>query len=260
MIDLRQGDCLTLLPQLPAGSVDCVIADLPFGTTRNAWDCPIPTHPLWESLTRVCKPNAAMLFFSQMPFAAELVTSNLTMFRYEWIWRKSNKTGFLNAKKMPLKEHENVLVFYQRLPTYNPQMQNGKTHTRGKAGTHTSNYGKCFKVNSGEFDEYYPSDVLSFKSVWNNAEKQVHPTQKPVPLLEYLIRTYTNPGETVLDPTMGSGSAGVAAVNTGRGFVGIELDPGYFAIAQGRVKAAQDAVSGAGIQDSADAQNAATGG
>lgn len=164
--------------------------------------------------------------------------SNPKMFRYEWIWRKSNKTGFLNSKKMPLKAHENILVFYRHLPTYNPQMVKGKIHTRGKAGTHTSNYGKCFKTNSGDFDEYYPSDVLSFKCVWNNAEKQVHPTQKPVPLLEYLIRTYTNPGETVLDPTMGSGSTGVACANTGRSFIGMELDAGYFEIARKRIQEA----------------------
>lgn len=139
---------------------------------------------------------------------------------------------------MPLKEHENILVFYQKLPTYNPQMVKGKIHARGKAGTHTSNYGKCFKTNSGEFDEYYPSDILPFKCVWNNAEKQVHPTQKPVSLLEYLIKTYSNPGEIVLDCCMGSGSTGVAAVDTGRRFIGIEQDSGYFQTAAERIQEA----------------------
>lgn len=252
MTELLQGDCLELLRDVPAESVDMVLCDPPFGSTQNAWDCVIPTPPLWENLTRVCKPNAAMLFFSQMPFAAELVTSNRKMFRYEWIWQKSNKTGFLNAKKMPLKEHENILVFYQRLPTYNPQMQKGKTHTRNKSGSRSANYGKYFPLKSTTTDEYFPSDIISFPCIFHTNETQVHPTQKPVPLLEYLIRTYTDESETVLDCCMGSGSTGVAAINTGRGFVGIELDPGYFQIAQRRIQAAQDAISREGIQERID--------
>ena len=177
--------------------------------------------------------------------------SNRKMFRYEWIWQKSNKTGFLNAKKMPLKEHENILVFYNKAPTYNPQMVKGERHSRGKIGTRTSNYGKHIRVPSYS-DEYYPGDIISFSCIFHTSEKQQHPTQKPVPLLEYLIRTYTNPGETVLDPTMGSGSTGVAAANTGRNFIGIELNAGYFAIAQERIQAAQDAIAMEGVQERID--------
>lgn len=234
--ELYQGDCLELMRGVPAGSVDCVIADLPFGTTRNAWDKAISTPPLWENLLRVCKPNAAILFFAQMPFAAELVMSNPKMFRYEWIWQKSNKTGFLNAKKMPMKEHENILVFYRHLPTYNPQMVKGERHSRAK-GVSSNNYGAFHPVPTWS-DEYYPGDIISFPCIFHTSEKQQHPTQKPVPLLEYLIKTYTNPGETVLDPTMGSGSTGVACANTGRNFIGMELDAGYFGIARKRIEEA----------------------
>lgn len=250
MTELLQGDCLELLRDVPAESVDMVLCDPPFGSTQNAWDCVIPTPPLWENLTRVCKPNAAMLFFAQMPFAAELVTSNRKMFRYEWIWQKSNKTGFLNAKKMPLKEHENILVFYRKAPTYNPQMVKGERHSRA-AGKRSNNYGAFHPVLSWS-DEYYPGDIITFPCIFHTAEKQAHPTQKPVPLLEYLIRTYTNPDETVLDCCMGSGSTGVACGNTGRGFIGMELDAGYFAIAQERIQAAKDAIALEGAQERID--------
>ena len=239
MTQLLQGDCLELLPRLPAESVDMVLADLPYGTTRNRWDNVIPLPQLWDELRRVCKENAAMLFFGQMPFAAELVMSNRKMFRYEWIWQKSSKTGFLNAKKMPLKEHENILVFYQKIPTYNPQMVKGERHSR-EAGKRSNNYGAFHAVPSYS-DEYYPGDIIQFPCIFHTHEKQVHPTQKPVALLEYLVKTYTNPGETVLDPTMGSGSTGVAAVNMGRGFIGIELDADYFAIAKERIGRARPA-------------------
>lgn len=173
-----------------------------------------------------------------MPFAAKLVMSNEKMFRYEWIWQKSNKTGFLNSKKMPLKAHENILVFYRHLPTYNPQMVKGDRHLR-QTRSATSNYGKYHDTEPQYTDEYFPVDIISFPCIFHTSEKQVHPTQKPVPLLEYLIKTYTNPGETVLDCCMGSGSTGVACVNTGRSFIGIELDAGYFQIAQKRIKEAQ---------------------
>lgn len=188
-----------------------------------------------------------MLFFSQMPFAAELVQSNRKLFRYEWIWQKSNKTGFLNARRMPLKEHENILVFYKKLPVYNPQFTGDTPHTIPKSGRKSNNYGKYTPLPPGTVKGYFPSDIISFPCIFHTSEKQVHPTQKPVPLLEYLIKTYTNPGETVLDPTMGSGSTGVACANTGRNFIGMELDPGYFEIAQGHIKAAQDALSREGI-------------
>lgn len=236
---LYHGDCLEIMPQLPESSVDLALIDPPFGLTRNQWDTVIPLPPLWENLERVCKQNAAILFFSQMPFAAELVMSNKKMFRYEWIWQKSNKTGFLNAKKMPLKEHENILVFYRHLPKYNPQMEKGKRHLR-QTRTKSVNYGQYHNTEPEYSNEYYHGDILSFPCVFHTSEKQVHPTQKPVPLLEYLIKTYSNPGEIVLDCCMGSGSTGVAAVDTGRRFIGIEQDSGYFQTAAERI---QEAVS-----------------
>ncbi len=193
-----------------------------------------------------------MLFFSQMPFAAELVISNRKMFRYEWIWWKSNKTGFLNARRMPLKEHENILVFYRSLPTYNPQFIGDTPHTIPKSGRKSNNYGAYAPLPPRTVKGYFPSDIISFPCIFHTNETQVHPTQKPVPLLEYLIRTYTDESETVLDCCMGSGSTGVAAVNTGRNFIGIELDAGYFEIAQTRIQAAQEAISREGIQEHID--------
>ena len=196
-VKLLRGDCLELLRDIPGGSVDCVIADLPFGVTQNRWDNVIPLPPLWEWLRRVTKENAAILFFSQMPFAAELVMSNRKMFRYEWIWRKSNKTGFLNAKKMPLKEHENILVFYHKTPTYNPQMVKGERHIRQTRGK-TTNYGKYHNTEPQYTDEYYPGDIISFPCIFHTSEKQQHPTQKPVPLLEYLYARTPTPAKPCL--------------------------------------------------------------
>lgn len=186
--------------------------------------------------------GGVIALFSQMPFSADLVYANRKQFRYEWIWRKSNKTGFLNAKKMPLKEHESVLIFYDRLPIYNPQMRKGQ-HTNARKGKAlSSNYGKFYRMESQKVNEYYPSTILNFKCVnQQGISERFHPTQKPVPLLEYLIRTYTNEGETVLDNCMGSGSTGVACVNTDRNFIGIELDVNYFEIAKQRI---EEAVNG----------------
>ena len=231
---LMQGDCLELMAGIPDGSVDMVLCDLPYGTTRNKWDAVIPFEPLWAHYKRIVKDNGAIVLFSQQPFTSALIVSNMPMFRYEWIWRKSAASGFLNAKKMPLKAHENVCVFYKRLPTYNPQMTEGKPYT-ATAGRASENYrkgiGGAVTVNTGF---RYPFDVFLFK----RDKDRLHPTQKPVPLLEYLIKTYTNEGETVLDNCMGSGSTGVACVNTGRDFIGIELDPEYFKIAEERIHGA----------------------
>lgn len=263
MTQLLQGDCLELLPQIPAGSVDCVIADLPYQTTRISWDTGISLPPLWGQLERITKENAAILLFSQMPFTAELYASNPKMWRYDIIWEKTQPTGFLNAKKMPLRKHEIICVFYRRLPTYNPQMSDkpdakGMGRTRHN-GTQAQQYNP-YITGSWEWTETgkrYPADVIRFSN-WNgalfgNTDKTIkHPTAKPVPLLEYLIRTYTDEGEIVLDCCMGSGSTGVAAINTGRGFVGIELDAGYFEIAQTRIQAAQEAISREGIQEHID--------
>lgn len=242
-VRLLQGDCLELMKDIPDGSVDMVLADLPFGTTQNSWDSVIPLSPLWGQYHRICKPNAAVLIFGQPPFSATLMMSNMKELRYEWIYEKTNATGFLNAKKMPLKAHESVFAFYQNTPTYNPQFAVGKQYNR-RSGPKTSKcYGK-FKAEYGrEYgDRRYPRSVLKFGNSGIGKDRGLHPTQKPVALLEYLIRTYTNEGETVLDNCMGSGSTGVAAVNTGRSFIGMELDPDYFETAQQRIAETEEAV------------------
>lgn len=242
-IQLLQGDCLELMKDIQDGNVDMVLADLPFGTTQNAWDSVIPLAPLWEQYHRICKPNAAILIFGQPPFSANLMMSNMKELRYEWIYEKTNATGFLNAKKMPLKAHESVFVFYQNGPTYNPQFTDGEPYKK-RSGPKPS---KCYGAFKAEYGcEYrnlrYPRSVLKFRNSGIGKDRGLHPTQKPVPLLEYLIRTYTNEGETVLDNCMGSGSTGVACVNTGRKFIGMELDHGYFETAQRRIEKAEKAV------------------
>ena len=235
-----QGDCLELIKKIPDGSVDMILDDLPYGTTDCAFDKRLPFEPMWAEFKRVTKHNAAIVLFSQMPFGAELIMSNRKMFRYEWCWEKSLGVGFLNAKKMPLRCHENILVFYRALPTYIPQFTRGKPY-KSQPPTNTLNYGKRDGVSTGNDGEhYYPRDVIKFRQVTNfSAEINVHPQQKPVVLLEYLIKTYTNAGETVLDATMGSGSTGVACVNTGRNFIGIELEEKFYKIAQDRIAKAQ---------------------
>lgn len=242
-VNLMQGDCLELLKTIPDGSVDMVLVDLPYGTTRNRWDSVIPFDSMWEQINRVCKSNAAKLFFAQTPFDKLLGASNLQQLKYEWIWEKEAGTGFLNSKKMPLKNHENVLVFYKDLPKYNPQMRQGKPYT-AKKGHHGTNYGQDKGAITVSTGERYPLSVLRF----NRDKNKFHPTQKPVELLEYLIKTYTQENETVLDFTMGSGSTGVACVNTGRKFIGIELDDKYFNIAQQRINAAIPANDNSEIQ------------
>lgn len=234
---LLQGDCLELMKQVPDKSIDLILCDLPYGTTANKWDTVIPFDKLWAQYKRIIKDNGAILLFSQMPFGANLIMSNPKMFRYEWVWLKPNSNaGFLNAKKMPMRRHENILVFYKHLPTYNPQMVSGKPYTDERTRRNGSiNYGntndKIFTtVNEGT---RYPSDYVEIKTVPNG--KNVHPTQKPVELLEYLIKTYTNEGDVVLDNCMGSGSTGVACQNTNREFIGMELDEKYFNIAKERI-------------------------
>ncbi len=235
---LMQGDCLELMKKIPDGSVDMILDDLPYGTTDCAFDKRLPFEPMWAEFKRVTKHNAAIVLFSQMPFGAELIMSNRKMFRYEWIWGKSLGVGFLNAKKMPLRCHENILVFYRALPTYNPQFTKGKPYYKSKPPTNTLNYGKRDGVSTRNDGEHYcPRDVIYSKSLMGTGI--VHPQQKPVGLLEYLIKTYTNAGETVLDATMGSGSTGVACVNTGRNFIGIELEEKFYQIAQDRIAKAQ---------------------
>ena len=227
--ELLNGDCLELMKDIPDGSIDMILCDLPYGTTRNKWDCVIEYELLWEQYERIIKENGAICLFEQAPFDKTLTCSNLTLFRYEWIWVKQQGTGHLNAKKMPMKAHENVLVFYKKLPTYNPQMREGKPYVC-KSGRGSTNYREQKSVVTENSGFRYPLDVLSFQS-----DKGLHPTQKPVALLEYLIKTYTNDGETVLDNCMGSGSTGVACIHTNRNFIGIELDKHYFSIATNRL-------------------------
>ena len=233
---LINGNCLDVMPWIPDGSVDMVLCDLPYGTTRNKWDSVIPLDKLWGEYKRIVKPDGAIVLFAQTPFDKVLGASNLDMLRYEWIWQKDNGTGFLNAKKMPLKIHENIIVFYQTPPAYNPQMRTGFKHYTQKSGRGSGNYGVQVSVITENTGDRYPIDVLNFQ----RDKSKVHPTKKPVALLEYLIKTYTNEGETVLDNTMGSGSTGVACANTARNFIGIELDPDYFTIAKKRIQKAKE--------------------
>ena len=244
---LHLGDCLDVMQDIPDGSVDMVMTDPPFGTTACKWDSVIPLEPMWAQLKRIVKPNGAIVLMASQPFTSALVMSNVAMFRYEIIWDKVNKyTGALNANRMPMKRHENIAVFYSKLPTYNKQFRSGmpfKAKNNNGHGVHTV-YGKGAEsrqtVNTGSHN---PCSVLEIKGD-NKKELGLHPTQKPVALMEYLIKTYTNPGETVLDFTCGSGTTGVAAANTGRRFIGIERDPDYFTIASARIQKAQaDAIT-----------------
>jgi site-specific DNA-methyltransferase (adenine-specific) len=235
---LLQGDCLSLLKAVPDNSVDMVLCDLPYGTTQNKWDSVIDMRLLWPEYQRVTRDNSAIVLFAQTPFDKVLAVSNLPMLRYEWVWEKTAATGHLNAKKMPLKAHENTLVFYKSLPTYNPQKTTGHkpVNSYTKHQTDGSNYGATkIGISGGGSTERYPRSVLTFPT--DKQKSALHPTQKPVALLEYLIKTYTHPGEVVLDNAMGSGSTGVAAQNTGRDFIGMELDEGYFEVASRRLQA-----------------------
>lgn len=236
MIELWNGDCLDLMKNIPGGSVDMILCDLPYGTTQNRWDSVIPLDQMWAQYWRVLKSNGAVVLTAQCPFDKTLGVSCLEHLKYEWIWSKSRATGHLNTWKQPLKNHENTLVFYRSQPTYNPQgIVRKLIPTIRKGGNNGTNYGKSDRDAVQEW-EHFPRSVLEIASEGST----VHPTQKPVALMEYLIRTYTNPGDTVLDNTMGSGTTGVAAVNTGRRFIGIERDEGYFKIAQDRINSCSE--------------------
>ena len=237
MVDLWQGDCLELMKNIPDGSVDLVLTDPPYGTTACKWDTVIPLEPMWEQLNRIIKANGVICLFGVEPFSSLLRVSNLKKYKYDWIWQKEKGLGFLNVKKMPLRDSENISVFYSSQPIYNPQMRTGKPYKATnnpslQKGTNRD-YKKVTTINNGE---RYPLTTLRF----NRVKNPIHPTQKPIELLEYMIKTYTNEGDTVLDFTMGSGSTGVACANTGRNFIGIELDSQYFEIAKKRI---EDAVN-----------------
>ena len=237
-IQIKQGDCLELMKEIPDKSIDMILCDLPYGTTACKWDVVIPFEPLWEQYKRIIKDNGAIVLFGSEPFSTELRHSNMKMFKYDWIWEKTKASGFLNAKKSPLRAHEVISVFYKNQPTYNPQYSFGhKPYKKiNVSDGATSVYGKIDKtgiVKESEDGRRYPRSVIKFS---NPNNKTIHPTQKPVALLEYLIKTYTNEGETVLDNCMGSGSTGVACVNTNRNFIGYELDEHYFQIAKERLE------------------------
>ena len=234
-IDLYNGDCLEVMKNIPSKSVDMILCDLPYGTTACKWDTVIPFEPLWEQYNRIIKYNGAIVLFGSEPFSSALRMSNIKNFKYDWIWDKVNRyTGYGSCKYAPLKRYEIVSVFYKSKPTYNPQMMQGKPYK--KTGDYSSKIYGTDKVkkhgkNNGE---RYPFNILQYKGD-DKKNGFLHPTQKPIALLEYLIKTYTNECDVVLDNCMGSGSTGVACVNTNRDFIGIELDKDYFNIAKQRI-------------------------
>lgn len=228
---LLYGNCEDLLQTLPDNSVDMICCDLPFGTTNCKWDTPIDLPILWRQYKRIVKENAAIVLFAQTPFDKVLGCSNLRWLRYELIWEKSHPTGHLNANKMPMKAHENILVFYKKLPTYNPQKTQGHTRkTAVKRADGCQIYGtQTFEELKYDSTERHPRSVLRFPS--DKQTNNLHPTQKPQALIEWLIKTYSNSGETILDNCMGSGTTGAACAVTNRRFIGIENDPHWYATA-----------------------------
>jgi|TARA_R110001606_G_scaffold383709_1_gene546098 site-specific DNA-methyltransferase (adenine-specific) len=227
MIDLRLGDCLEVMKTIPSKSIDAIICDPPYGTTACKWDSVIDFDLMWEQLNRIIKPNGAIVLFGAEPFSSALRMSNIKNFKYDWTWQKSKPTGHLNAKKQPLRQTEVISVFYKKQCTYNPQ--GTKPTNKVVSRTNRGNYGECSKTTVQTVTNY-PRNIITFNSI-----DGVHQTQKPVDLMEYLINTYTNKDETVLDFTMGSGSTGVACKNTNRDFIGIEMDDKYFEIASERI-------------------------
>ena len=233
-IELIQGDCLEKMKDIPDKSIDMILCDLPYGTTACKWDTVIPFEPLWEQYKRIIKDNGAIVLFGSEPFSSYLRMSNIKQFKYDWIWDKKLAGNGILAKKQPLKIHEIISVFNSK--TYYPQKTKGKF--RKKMGLKESQItgGNSF-CNETENDEYYPKSIQEF-GIGNLRTGRLHPTQKPVALLEYLIKTYTNENETVLDNCMGSGSTGVACKNLNRNFIGIELDEKYFEVAKKRIEEA----------------------
>jgi DNA modification methylase len=237
-INLLNGDCLIEMQNIPDGSIDAIITDPPYGTTACKWDSVIDFKLMWEQLNRIIKPNGAIVLFGSEPFSSALRMSNIKNYKYDWIWRKSRPVGHLQAKKQPLKDIEIVSVFYNKQCLYNPQgtKKVNINHKNTEARLNSSGFGVVgnAKKQYNQTKSNYPRRILDFASP-HNVGDLTHPTQKPVELMEYLIKTYTNENETVLDFTMGSGSTGVAAKNTNRNFIGIEMDDKYFGIAQNRI-------------------------
>lgn len=229
-MNLMLGDCLERMKEIPDHSVDMILCDLPYGTTQNKWDSVLPLDRLWNSYWRLLKPSGAVVLTAAQPFTSALVLSQIAKFKYEWIWQKEAGTGLLNAKKQPLRDHESALVFYRQQCVYNPQWGIGKPYKAAKGGE-TSNYNPSGVVVTESDGRRYPKTVIKFQ----RDRDKLHPTQKPVALMEYLIRTYTDEGDTVLDNCMGSGTTGVACVQTSRDFIGIEMEPQYFEVAKTRI-------------------------
>lgn len=228
-VKLYYDDCLKIMETIPTASIDLILCDLPYGTTQNEWDTIIPFDLLWEQYMRISK--GAIVLFAAQPFTSLLISSNLKYFKYDWVWEKTKATGHLNAKKQPLRNKEDILVFYKKQPTYNPQMSKGEPY-KNKTGkdingssSMTASYGKYTNKRNENTGFRYPKQILKFNTVQRNT---LHPTEKPVPLLEYLIKTYTNKGDVVLDNCMGSGSTGEAAINLDRQFIGIEQELKFF--------------------------------
>ena len=222
---LMQGDCLERMKEIPDGSVDLVLCDLPYGTTQNKWDSVLPLDALWSEYKRIC--SGAIVLNCAQPFTTALIASNLRDFKYCWVWKKSKPTGHLNAKKQPLRNTEDIAVFYAKQPTYNPQ--GTKPTDVMVSRTNRGNYGECSKTTR-QLVTGYPTTVLEFST-----ENGIHPTQKPLGLMEYLINTYSNEGDVVMDNCVGSGTTGVACKNLNRKFIGIEMDEGYFNISKERI-------------------------
>ena len=242
---LYKGDCLELMKNIRDKSIDCIICDLPYGvTSKNKWDTIIPYEPLWKEYKRIIKDNGPIILFGQDKFTAKTMLSNEKMHRYNLIWNKVLTSGFLNAGRMPLREHEDIMIFYKKLPTYNPQFTEGKPlHGMGekfkKVKNNNNNYNDFNSYNNPSANregdtKKYPKSILTFPRPASS--KVLHPTEKPVELLEYLIKTYSNENDVILDNCMGSGSTGVAALNTNRRFIGIELDEKYFNVAKNRLE------------------------
>jgi DNA modification methylase len=243
-IKLYKGDCLELMKDIPDGSIDMILADLPYGITKCKWDTPIDLSVLWEQYDRVCKENAAIVLFATEPFTSALVVSNPKLYRQKLTWLKTRPTNVFNAKKQFMNWTEDILVFYRKLPTFNPIMRTDgqfsgviiqRMNTKREDGVFHKTGEKKNYVHESNGGLFYPKTVLEFSNV-HHGDECFHPTQKPVDLLEYLIKTYTNESDTVLDNTMGSGSTGVACINTNRKFIGIELDDKYFEIAKNRIE------------------------
>ena len=235
MMDLRKGDCLEVMKTIESGSIDAIITDPPYGTTACKWDSVIDFDLMWEQLNRIIKPNGAIVLFGSEPFSSALRMSNIKNYKYDWVWNKVNRfTNMLNVNRQPLRIYENISVFYKKQCTYNKQMREGKPYKAIRTGKSYEGNGAYKTINGENKGLHNPKNIIDIKAD-NKKENGLHPTQKPISLMEYLINTYTKENETVLDFTMGSGSTGVACVNTNRNFIGIEMDDNYFDIATERI-------------------------